>query len=191
MAGQGFRKVFNLKGGIQAWEGEKAAGPVELHLDLIRVDETPLGIIRVAYGMEHTLGHFYTRLQSTSEDVELSQLLARLASLEDKHKQYLLDLYAHLDPAHTDGEAFETSLLASMTEGGFDSEELLRKNREFLANVPALLDLAMMLETQALDLYLRFAQKVSADATRQVLHRIADEEKNHLTWLGKLRDQRT
>jgi len=48
----------------------------------------------------------------------------------------------------------------------------------------------MMLETQALDLYLRFAQKVAADETKQVLYRIADEEKNHLTWLGHLRDKR-
>ncbi len=191
MAGQGFEKIFNLKGGIQAWEGEKATGPVELHLDLIRVDETPLGIIRVAYGMEHTLGHLYTRLQSITGDEALSQLLARLASMEDKHKQYLLDLLAQSEPAHAAREAFQASQLSSATEGGFDSEELFQKNREFLTDVPALLDLAMMLEVQALDLYLRFAQKVADDEAKQVFYRIADEEKTHLTWLGKLRDQRT
>jgi sulfur-carrier protein adenylyltransferase/sulfurtransferase len=191
MAGQGFKKIFNLKGGIQAWEGEKATGPIELHLDLIRVEETPLDIIRVAYGMEHTLGHLYTRLQSITGDEALSQLLARLSALEDKHKQYLLDLHAQLEPAQTDREALEASVLSSATEGGFDTEELFQKNREFLKDVPALLDLSMMLETQALDLYLRFARKVEADQAKQVLYRIADEEKTHLTWLGKLRDQRT
>ena len=51
LSGQGFREVYNLKGGIKAWQGAKAFGPVELNLDLIRGDESPLEIISLAYGM--------------------------------------------------------------------------------------------------------------------------------------------
>jgi rubrerythrin len=47
----------------------------------------------------------------------------------------------------------------------------------------------MMIETQALDLYLRFAQKSVAEAVRAVLYRLADEEKAHLKALGRYRDQ--
>ena len=47
----------------------------------------------------------------------------------------------------------------------------------------------MMIETQALDLYLRFAQKSGAEAVRAVLYRLADEEKAHLKTLGRYRDQ--
>ncbi len=190
MAGQGFKKIFNVKGGIQAWEGEKAKGPVELHLELIRSDETPADLIRLAYGMEHSLGGLYRNLQATVDDKELSELLARLASLEDKHKQYLLDLYAKMELPRIDRESLEDSLQSQTTEGGFDAEELVKQNREFLKDVPSLLDLSMMLETQALDLYLRFAQKVEAEEAKQVLYRIADEEKEHLKWLGDLRGRR-
>ena len=47
----------------------------------------------------------------------------------------------------------------------------------------------MMLETQALDLYLRFAGKIESASTKEVLYRIADEEKSHLQALGRLRDR--
>ena len=53
-----------------------------------------------------------------------------------------------------------------------------------------ILDLAMMLETQALDLYLRFAEKSSDERTQKVLFSIADEEKAHLGSLGALMNKK-
>jgi rhodanese-related sulfurtransferase len=41
LAGLGFKEVYNLQGGIKAWQGLKASGPKELNLDLVRGDETP------------------------------------------------------------------------------------------------------------------------------------------------------
>jgi rubrerythrin len=49
----------------------------------------------------------------------------------------------------------------------------------------------MMLETQALDLYLRFADKSENQQTKDVLQRIGDEEKGHLAALANLRDKKT
>ena len=48
-----------------------------------------------------------------------------------------------------------------------------------------------MLETQALDLYLRFALKTASSSVQQILYKISDEEKAHLASLGILRDQKT
>jgi rubrerythrin len=56
--------------------------------------------------------------------------------------------------------------------------------------VQGVLDLAMMLETQALDLYLRFAEKSSDEGTQTILFSIADEEKAHLSSLGDLMDKK-
>jgi rubrerythrin len=55
----------------------------------------------------------------------------------------------------------------------------------------SLLDLAMMLETQALDLYLRFADKSADSESRGVLLKLADEEKSHLGALGQLVEEKT
>jgi rubrerythrin len=53
------------------------------------------------------------------------------------------------------------------------------------------LDLAMMLETQALDLYLRFAHKSVDSQSQEVLFKLADEEKSHLEALGQLVEKKT
>jgi len=60
----------------------------------------------------------------------------------------------------------------------------------FFGSVQGLLDLAMMLETQALDLYLRFAEISADERTQNVLFSIADEEKAHLSSLGDLMDKK-
>ena len=43
LAGQGFKAVYNLKGGIRGWNGLKAAGPIEI-------------------GMVHMTGDFLTKI---------------------------------------------------------------------------------------------------------------------------------
>jgi len=50
------------------------------------------------------------------------------------------------------------------------------------------LETALTLETQALDLYLRFAGRMEDPETKQVLFRLGDEEKTHLAALGRLLD---
>jgi rubrerythrin len=48
----------------------------------------------------------------------------------------------------------------------------------------------MMIETQALDLYLRFAEKSTHNLTKTALFAIADEEKAHLGSLGNLLEKK-
>ena len=65
-------------------------------------------------------------------------------------------------------------------EGGFDTDAFLKANSDFLAKETDILDLAMMLETQALDLYIRFAGRMKNADSRETLNIIANEEKAHL-----------
>ena len=60
LSGWGFKEVYNLAGGIKAYEGHKATGPMELNLDLVQGDESPAAIIILAYGMER-LCSFFTK----------------------------------------------------------------------------------------------------------------------------------
>ena len=64
--------------------------------------------------------------------------------------------------------------------------EFLEKSRPAMQTVPDILNIAMMLETQALDLYSRYSQKIKYDQGKTILHEIADDEKAHLASLGKL-----
>jgi len=190
LQGQGFKQVLNLAGGIRAWNGDVAQGPVELNLDLVRGDETPVEIIKIVYGMEQSLGGFYRAAKSGTDDVEVIKLLEFLIAVENKHKARLMEFYRSLEPSGFSVEAFEAEVHAGVMEGGFDPETFMKQNERSLGTVPTLLDLCMMLEAQALDLYLRFSFKTDSEQTREVLNRIADEEKGHLSALGKLREEK-
>jgi rubrerythrin len=189
LSAQGFKEVYNLSGGIAAWEGGVAEGPVGLNMEMIRGDETPVEIIELAYGMEKSLGQFYRTAVDRTQDEKVANLLEMLAAIEDKHKERLLELYREIEPAGLSDEQFDGAVSTSIMEGGFQSHEIIEKNERFLQSAPNLLDVAMMLETQALDLYLRFSQKTDNEKTRHVLHRIGDEEKAHLLALGSLREE--
>jgi len=191
LEGQGFKEIYNLSGGIWAWKGAVAEGPVALNLDMIRGDEKPIEIIKLAYGMEQSLGGFYRLLKDRTQDREVANLFDLLASMEEKHKERLIALGESIKPPDWNREQFEAEVSSAVMEGGFKSEEFMRKNERFLQAVPDTLDVSMMLEAQALDLYLRFADKTAHDDTKSVLYRIGDEEKQHLQYLGRLRDEKS
>ena len=190
LAGKGFNEVYNLKGGIKAWEGLTAFGPAEMGMVLLRGDETSQEIIVLAYGMEDGLAGFYKSLSERMDDSEVAGLLNKLAKIEENHKQRLFELYSTLDPTVTDREAFETDIVSDMMEGGFTTEEFLEQNRDSMKTVPDVLSIAMMLETQALDLYMRYSEKAKDEKSKTVLYDIAEEEKAHLASLGRLMEEK-
>ena len=190
LAGLGFKEVYNLQGGIKAWQGLKASGPKGLNLDLVRGDETPSAMIALAYGMEMGLGIVYLHMIERSDDPELQSLLAKLADIENQHKKRLLEILAEIDSPITDTDAYEAGLRPAILEGGFGLDDFMKENESFFGSVQGVLDLAMMLETQALDLYLRFAEKSTHERTQNALFSIADEEKAHLSSLGDLMDKK-
>ena len=191
LSGLGFKEIYNLKGGIKAWQGNKAVGPQELNLELVRGDETAAEMIALAYGLEMGLGIFYQRMIESAEDPELKALFTKLADIENLHKKRLFDLLAEIEPPDKDIEAYEADIRPTILEGGFQLDVFMKKNESFLRTVPDVLDLAMMLETQALDLYLRFADKSVDSQSQGVLFKLADEEKSHLEALGQLVEKKT
>jgi sulfur-carrier protein adenylyltransferase/sulfurtransferase len=189
LSGQGFREVYNLKGGINAWKGAKAFGPVELNLDLIRGDETPGEMIVLAYGMEEALRRFYSRFEQRQPEGRLKDLFRLLAVAEEKHQELLKKAYQGLAPSPGEAEPFASAASSPVLEGGFQFEEFVRENEPRLNTGADILELSLMLETQALDLYLRFAGKMEDRETKKVLFRLGDEEKAHLASLGRMLDE--
>lgn len=190
----GFRNVFHLQGGIQAWEDRTATGPREFHLDFIKGDESPYEIVLLAYRMEEGLKKFHEAFLAKTEEPALSTLLTALIKAEESHKKTLLELQespAFQAPETLPDHIHELSDTGScQMEGGIDINAFIKQNQLFLNDVDGYLDLAMMIETQALDLYLRMAAGSQNELTQKVLHRIGNEEKAHLDLLGKYLNQR-
>jgi len=156
----------------------------------LRGDETPQEIIVLAYGMEDGLALFYKNLAERMEDPEVVGVFTKLAKIEQNHKQRLFDLYLTLEPTTTDKDAFEADIVSEVMEGGFTTEEFMEQNKDSMNTVPDVLSMAMMLESQAMDLYMRYSQKTKDEKGRTVLYDIAEEEKAHLRTLGRLMDEK-
>jgi len=190
LSGRGFKEVYNLQGGIRAWNGLKAFGPKKLNMDLLRGDEEPAEITLFAYGMENALGSFYTTLSERTADKDLGHLFTKLEGIEERHKKMVFELYSDIEPSGMDLPEFESKVTSQVMEGGFDIEGFMKDNEPHMQTSPDALMVAMMIETQAMDLYLRYADRSSEARTKEVLFKIADEEKAHLTALGRLMSEK-
>ena len=189
LSGQGFKEVYNLKGGILAWKGRKATGPVESGMLFLTGDESAEDIIVLAYGMEEGLRRFYMSMAEEFKGNESADMLGKLASIEDIHKQKLLEIYKKLDASVKDRESFESKIVSQAMEGGLTTEEFINQYRPVLETVRGVLTMAITVETQALDLYMRYAERMRDEKSKTVLYNIAGEEKIHLKELGKLLDK--
>lgn len=194
----GFRNVVHLHGGIQAWEDRTANGPREFHLDFIKGDESPEEIILLAFRMEEGLKKFHEAILSKTDDAALCALLTGLIKAEESHINTLRGLWPKepLTPASLVRKTPPDQINEfsgkgpRLMEGGIDMNVFMKQNQSFLNDVPGYLDLAMMIETQALDLYLRMAADSQNELTRKILLRIGNEEKAHLALLGEYLNQR-
>jgi rubrerythrin len=74
-------------------------------------------------------------------------------------------------------------------EGGLTTEEYANLLMPAYDTVPEIIELAMSIEAQALDLYLRASEKAQTEAGKKALIQIANEEKTHLVRLGQLMDE--
>ncbi|RMD59195.1 MAG: sulfurtransferase [Nitrospirae bacterium] len=189
LAGKGFKEVYNLKGGINAWMGRTAFGPVEQGMALLRGDETPKEIIVLAYGMEEGLKGFYKSMALKVEKEDVRDMFKKLSKVEETHKIQLFELYRNYDDKIKDRSEFEEGVVKDVMEGGLTTEEFLEINKPAMKSIEDVLSIAMMIEAEAMDLYMRYREKVEDEESKNVLLNLAEAEKVHLNSLGKLMDR--
>jgi rhodanese-related sulfurtransferase/rubrerythrin len=189
LEGQGFKEVYNMKGGIRTWAGLEVAGLPDYGLYLIKGDESPERMLAIAYGMEDGLSAFYKILAQKNEAIRLIELFTTLADWEEKHKATLFDLYRRVTGSMVDLNEFIHQTVNDTIEGGRSLEDFLKTVEGETKTLEKTFDLALSLEAQALDLYLRFAQKLTVPATRDIVTQIAQDEKFHLAKLEELSNQ--
>jgi rhodanese-related sulfurtransferase/rubrerythrin len=188
---QGFTEVYNIVGGIEAWEELPAQGPVGFHAGFIGGDESPEEMLKLAYRMEHGLQRFHQAVRDETTDPEISQLLSNLIRAEESHKKRLRKLCAQWVSPQAAETLDEITTDSSLMEGGFDISEFMDRNRPILETLTGVLSIAMMIETQALDLYLQMADESADELSKELLFQIAEEEKQHLGALGRVMEEKT
>ena len=188
LAGKGFKKVYNVAGGIKAWKSKKAMGSAELGMDLFKGKESPLDILKIAYSMEKGLCDFYISLEKDVDNKKVKALFVKLSKIEIKHQLSVLSAYNKIAGSKINQDEFETMIQETSLEGGLSTAEYFDLFNPDLNSETEVISLAMSIEAQALDLYQRLSLKIKSSESKNVINKIANEEKAHLTSLGKLLD---
>ena len=188
LAGKGYEQVINLSGGFKAWNGLAAFGPEEIGMDLFDGLDNPEQVLARAYSLEDGLRDFYLRMLDRVADAKVQSVFRLLAEIEIKHKDRLFDEYVRLT-GKDDRGAFEFGFVTPLLEGGLTTQEYLDRFKPDMDSPVDVVSMAMSIEAQALDLYMRSAEWVSNEENRAILEQIAGEEKSHLARLGQLLDE--
>jgi rhodanese-related sulfurtransferase/rubrerythrin len=188
LAGKGYDQVINLSGGFKAWTGQAAYGTEEEGVELFSELESAEQILATAYSLEDGLRDFYLRMQERAYDERIKSVFQLLADIEIKHKDRLFEEYTRLT-GKDDRGAFECSFVTPLMEGGMTTQEYLERFKPDMDSPVDVISMAMSIEAQALDLYMRAAEWTQSDENRTILEQIASEEKTHLARLGQLLDE--
>lgn len=175
---------------MRAWGKEVAIGPEDSGLHLFTRMESAVDAVVIGFGLEMGLRDFYTSMQSQVTSEGARALFAKLADIEILHQERLVQLYGELTGTPVSMAEFAARIAEPAMEGGLSTEEYLRRYKVDTGAELEVLSLALAIEAQALDLYLRAAAKSDDPGARQVLTQIADEERSHIARLGHFIDNR-
>ncbi len=188
LSGKGFREVINLAGGIRAWNGEKAFFGEEKGLNLFNGTESFEETLIVAYGLELGLEEFYISMGKTIKNKAVRDLFQKLSRIEVNHRDRIFQEFLRMTHRTVSREEFANQMVNPAVEGGMSTEEYIDFFNPDLESPEGAIELAMSIETQALDLYFRASERVAHEESSRFLSQLADEEQTHLRQLGQLMD---
>ncbi|MBI9089385.1 MAG: ferritin-like domain-containing protein [Desulfobacterium sp.] len=179
-------EVINLSGGFDFWEGGAALGREDQGLALFSGRESATEILEVAYCLEQGLGEFYLSMADQVDNPEVQRLFSTLARMERLHQESILGEYGRLKGREVTPAVFEHRLAPGALEGGMTTQEYIDYYMPDWDDPRDVVSLAMSIEAQALDMYLRAAARVENALGRAALEKIAREEQTHMAHLGRL-----
>lgn len=188
LSAKGFKKVYNMAGGIKAWQAKTAFGPQDQGLDLFSGRESPEEILKVAFSLEQGLQDFYVAMGEKAGKGPVGNLFLKLSKIEVKHQESILNAFRDLGYPDISLEDFKGMVEKRALEGGLTTGQYLDLFKPELGSQKEVISLAMSIEAQALDLYQRVGSAISHPASKAVVMGIAKEEKQHLASLGRLMD---
>ncbi len=189
LAGKGFKKVYNVSGGIKAWDAKTAVGPQDLGVRLFSGGEAPEDILKVAFSLEEGLEDFYKEMAARADNDRVRSLFEKLSRIEVKHQESIVKAYQELGHPDINQADLSAMVTEKALEGGLTTQEYLDLFKPDLGSETDVVSLAMSIEAQALDLYQRVGAGLDSHSSKAVVLKIADEEKEHLASLGRLMDQ--
>jgi rhodanese-related sulfurtransferase len=173
--------VLNLRGGMLQWQGHRVAGGESRGLEYF-VQGDFNSAFEMAYRMEYGLKQLYLVMADKTTGAASRELLQYMARLEDGHMARLRSRYSMKAADLPDEDAVDVA------EGGMAGRDLAESFAAHLGSQEEIIELAMRLEAQALDLYSRLGRRHSEPALQSFFRQMAEEEQGHLDRLAREMD---
>jgi rubrerythrin len=190
LSGKGFDDVINVAGGIKAWDGHVAVGPEEMGLELLTGKESIEETLVAAYSLETGLRDFYLSMIEKVRQDDIKHLFQKLSEIEIVHQDRIFNEYLRVSGKQVSRKAFENDMVIKAVEGGLTTDEYIQMFKPDWESAVDIISLAMSIEAQALDLYIRASERSVDPRSKEALKKIAEEERMHLKQLGELMDER-
>jgi rubrerythrin len=193
LLGSGLKNVYTMEGGIRAWNGLVAHGPPEAGMAFFSPAADAEEIVGLAWSMEEGSKFFYQGVaEYFRQDKETHEMFNWLVSAEKNHEKHLLETYESLAGSKPDFDKlrakFSDSLGGSVMEGGVAVKEALAWAKG--KGINESLELAMAMEVNALDLYIKMSRSIEDEKARFIFVKLSEEEQVHLEKLADLLDKK-
>jgi len=172
---EGFGEVYSMEGGIHAWDGLTATGAPEAGMAWFPEKASWPDLISLAWVLEDGSRRFYSELPSRVNDRDAGGLFGQLVLAEEHHQSALSELYRKMTGAAAGPPARSGE---DVMEGGVKVSEALAWVTG--RSVTEVLELAVGLETNSYDLYIKMGRKMTDEHSKEVFSMLASGEKDHL-----------
>ena len=185
--GAGIDDVYNMEGGILAYNGLVAAGPPEAGIFCFPENMSPEQLIAMAWYIEDGSKSYFDTIKEMSQSSDVNDILTSLAEHKIAHKKTLGKLYEKIS-----GEAvkddFPTYVLKKppqvVMSGCVSVPDAVNWSKD--KDASEILDLLMALEANTFDLYLKLGREVKSERAKSVFMGLSEEEARHLEKLASV-----
>ena len=179
------RKVYNLNGGILNWYGQTLFGSPK-----IRVLDDSGGIDARLYSvmnLEKGAWRYYHTISSRYPVAPWVETFKSLSQAETAHAAAVYDIWSSLVDNPPSFEQLFDDLAGDILESGEPLEKVLSQieSPEPEALCLRLIEISLLIEVQAYELYRIVADRSSNSDDRDVLYNLAQAEKAHMRILTK------
>jgi rhodanese-related sulfurtransferase/rubrerythrin len=176
-------KLYNLEGGILAWEGAMVDDLPRIALFEQRSAEQ---MMATAMNLEKGALRFYSHVQSAFGQYGWSEIFGSLGQVETAHAKTIYHFWQQINNTIEPFEPLFDRLGGEVLEGGQALDEVLQTiGQQGKASCMELVELAMKMEYRAYDLYRTMADQAAAAEAREAFITIAQAEKGHMQALVK------
>ena len=176
----GLPRVYNVQGGIMAWQGETL--PDFPKIRAVDTDGPLPRTLEAMINLEKGALRLYEALSRYFADGPLEKTIERLTESEEDHARALHDLLGkHSETPLEPFESLFARLEGDLLESGDTFDDILeRANAVAKHGSPALLELALDMEYKAYDLYRNLADRADSPVLTPILLDLAHQERGHI-----------